>query len=159
MIGDTYRIQKIGIIVPSSEGFALTLNAEFREALMGLSQFSHAIVLWWAHKSDADEFRGQRVLHKPYVNSPDDVGVFGSRAPTRPNPIAMSTIAVQSIDEARGIIVTPFIDTAPDTPIIDIKPYFPASDRVREATVPAWCQHWPQYYEESAAFDWSKEFT
>lgn len=159
MIGDTYKIQTIGSIAPNTEGFALTLHPEFRQALMGLSQFSHAIILWWAHQCDAEKDRNRRILTKPYVKSTDDVGVFGSRAPTRPNPIAMSTIAIQSVDEARGVIATPFIDTAPDTPIIDIKPYFPASDRVREATVPAWCQHWPQFYEDSAAFDWSKEFT
>lgn len=159
MTGNAYRIQTIGSIAPNNNGFALTLHPEFREALMGLSQFSHAIVLWWAHQSDADELRNLSILPKPYVKSVDDVGVFGSRAPTRPNPIAMSVITIQSVDEVSGVITTPFIDTAPDTPIVDIKPYFPASDRVREATVPAWCQHWPKYYEESAAFDWSNEFT
>jgi tRNA (Thr-GGU) A37 N-methylase len=44
------------------------------------------------------------------------------------------------------------------TPILDLKPYQPAADRIRDVTVPAWCAHWPQWYEDSAIFDWEGEF-
>lgn len=44
------------------------------------------------------------------------------------------------------------------TPVIDIKPYHPATDRVKDVRVPDWCSHWPQYYEENETFDWQAEF-
>jgi hypothetical protein len=53
-----------------------------------------------------------------------------------------------------GIVRVPFMDAEDGTPILDIKPYHPSVDRIREVRVPAWCATWPQWYEDSATFDW-----
>ncbi len=58
----------------------------------------------------------------------------------------------------KGHIHIPFIDAEADTLIIDIKPYHPAIDRVRDLVLPDWCSHWPQWHEDSADFDWASEF-
>jgi len=42
--------------------------------------------------------------------------------------------------------------------VIDIKPYHPAVDRVKNVSTPSWCSHWPQWYEESGDFNWTDEF-
>jgi tRNA (Thr-GGU) A37 N-methylase len=57
-----------------------------------------------------------------------------------------------------GEIAVPYIDTENGTPVVDIKPYHPSEDRIREAQVPAWCDHWPKWYEDSGSFDWEAEF-
>ena len=44
------------------------------------------------------------------------------------------------------------------TPIIDIKPYQPCSDRVKNVQLPDCCSDWPQCYEGSATFDWTTVF-
>lgn len=44
------------------------------------------------------------------------------------------------------------------SPVLDLKPYTPSLDRVEIPHVPDWCAHWPQSLEESASFDWAKEF-
>ena len=67
-------------------------------------------------------------------------------------------MAVLHIDYERGVIHIPYIDAEDGTPILDIKPYHPCSDRVRDVTVPEWCGHWPKWYEDSASFDWAAEF-
>lgn len=156
---DSRTVQTIGAINPTDNGFAIQLDATYREALIGLSDFSHAIILWWAHRADDSDHRERLTYEKPYQKSADDWGVFATRSPSRPNPIGLSLVALQDVDIPQGVISVPFIDAEPGTPIIDVKPYFPSSDRVRDVTTPAWCQHWPQYYEDSATFNWMEEFT
>lgn len=151
-------IRTVGEVCTAGTGFTIVLDGDCRAALAGLDGFSHAMVLWWAHRADSDEDRARLVCIKPYRRCEDDVGVFGSRSPSRPNPIGLSVVSIQHVDPDEGTIVVPFIDAEPGTPVIDVKPYFPASDRVREVQVPAWCRHWPQWYEDSAAFDWAAEF-
>ncbi len=58
----------------------------------------------------------------------------------------------------KGGIYVAYIDAEEGTPIIDIKPYHPATDRIRDVQVPEWCDHWPKWYEDSAEFDWQAEF-
>ena len=155
---DEKTISVIGHANPTESGFTISLDPRYADGLTGLSDFSHAVVLWWASESDSVDQRSQLVYQKPYTHNPDDVGVFSSRSPSRPNPIGLSVIALQHVDTKKATITTPYIDTEPGTPIIDIKPYFPASDRVRDAKMPTWCNHWPACYEESASFDWASEF-
>jgi len=65
---------------------------------------------------------------------------------------------VKSIDIENGIISLDYFDAFTGTPVLDIKPYQPSVDKVENATVPAWCKHWPENYESSGDFDWGKEF-
>ena len=95
---------------------------------------------------------------KPYQKAPDTMGIFATRSERRPNPVALTVVPLLNIDHEKGIISIPFIDAEDNSPIIDIKPYHPATDRVKDVSMPAWCDHWPQWYEESAEFDWESEF-
>ena len=96
---------------------------------------------------------------QPYQLGPDKMGIFATRSEYRPNPIALTAIPVLQIDHDNGVIYIPFIDAEDGTPIVDIKPYHPSVDRIKAVTVPEWCQHWPEWYEDSAEFDWAAEFT
>lgn len=154
----TSEIRFIGTVTAHESGSFLSVDPAYRAALQGLDAFSHAIVLWWAHECDSEADRKLRVCRKPYRRSGDDVGVFGSRSPARPNPIGLSVISLSRVDADEGVIETPFIDALPGTPVVDLKPYFPASDRSETARTPAWCRHWPRSLEDSATFDWSAEF-
>ena len=94
-------------------------------------------------------------MGKLFKKAPEQNGVFSTRAPMRPNPVLISTVKIQEIDFDKGIL-TPFIDADPGTPILDIKPYQPM-ERVKNATAPDWCSHWPQWQEEAAQFNWADE--
>jgi len=94
---------------------------------------------------------------KPYRAGPEKIGVFATRSPARPNPIAMTVASILGIDQKEGIIQIPWIDAAPDTPIIDLKPYQPSGDRVKDIAMPNWCSHWPKWLEDSGSFDWASE--
>ena len=86
------------------------------------------------------------------------MGVFATRSPQRPNPIALSVAQVLRIDQERGRIWIAYSDAEPGTPVLDLKPYTPSIDRVGEPQVPGWCSHWPQAMERAGEFDWESEF-
>ncbi len=158
MSNKTYRITPIGYARATQDGFCLEIEEQFRPALEGLQGFSHLDVIWWCHLCDDEQCRSILVCDQPYKKAPARLGIFATRSPIRPNPIAVTPVSVLHIDADQGKIYIPYIDAEDGTPIIDLKPYHPCSDRVREVSLPAWCNHWPQWYEDSATFDWSEEF-
>jgi tRNA (Thr-GGU) A37 N-methylase len=54
-------------------------------------------------------------------------GIFATRAPWRPNPIALSVVAFDGFDAA-GILRVRYLDCVDGTPLLDIKPYLPTTD-------------------------------
>lgn len=157
-MADTYTLHPIGRVDIDEDGFALQIDEPYREALLGLDGFSHVNVLFWCHFLDEPEYRGLVVADKPYKEGPPQVGIFATRSPARPNPIAVTPVPVLGIDHDDGVVRIAYIDAEPGSPIVDLKPYFPAVDRVRDVATPEWCAAWPQWYEDSATFDWGAVF-
>lgn len=153
----THVLTVIGEVRPAEYGFNIQIDDTHRQGLTGLDEFSHAIVIWLADQNSG--VNGIRLMcAAPYTSSDHDIGVFASRSPDRPNPVCMSVVTISDVDQEKGIIKTPFIDALPHTTVLDIKPYFPASDLVSSARIPTHFAHWPVCYEDSASFDWDREF-
>ena len=51
-----------------------------------------------------------------------------------------------------GTVDLAYIDAYDGTPVLDIKPYLPMSDRVMSAEYPDWLQGFPDSMEEAAEF-------
>jgi tRNA-Thr(GGU) m(6)t(6)A37 methyltransferase TsaA len=153
-----YTVYPIGRVVVDEGGFALSIDEAYRSALTELEGFSHINVLWWAHLLDDPMFREMTIAEQAYRNAPAEIGIFATRSPARPNPIAVTPVAVLSVDRESGVIRVPYVDAEDGTPILDIKPYHPSVDRIREVQTPQWCADWPQWYEDSATFDWGAVF-
>lgn len=154
---ETFCLYPIGHVRMDADGFFLELKSEFAPGLTALEEFSHVQLLWWAHLVDMDE-NWVLELEKPYKKGPDKIGVFATRSPQRPNPIGLSVAQILRVDSKSGRVYLSYIDAEDGTPILDLKPYHPSADRVREAVYPNWCSHWPTCYEDSAYFDWESEF-
>jgi tRNA-Thr(GGU) m(6)t(6)A37 methyltransferase TsaA len=152
------QLKPIGHVHATEDGFQLEIEPAYRSALEGLEGFSHVVVVWWCHLLDDEQYRSMTTCEQPYQGAPATLGIFATRSPARPNPIAITPVPVLGIDAERGMISIPFIDAEDGSPVLDLKPYHPATDRIREVQVPAWCRHWPQWYEDSATFDWAAEF-
>jgi tRNA (Thr-GGU) A37 N-methylase len=60
----------------------------------------------------------------------------------------MTTCKILKVDEANGVVQVANIDAYDDTPIIDLKAYFPVCDRVKEAKIPEWLSDWPEWLPE-----------
>lgn len=154
---ESYGLQPIGRVEADQNGFAIQVEKNFRDALLGLDGYSHIQVYWWADQTDSEELREILISPKPYKKGPEKIGIFATRSPVRPNPLAMTVVPLLKSDLQEGRLEIAFIDAEPDTPVLDIKPYY-GMERVREYRIPRWCSHWPQWYEDAGTFDWAGEF-
>ena len=65
---------------------------------------------------------------KPFLED-DKKGVFSTRTPFRPNPIGLSILEIEKIEE--NIIFVNNLDILDKTPIIDLKPYINEFDSIK----------------------------
>jgi len=158
MKDNVFNINPVGYVKTTAQGYCLEILPEYRQALLELNAFSHIQVMFWFHFADNTEARKILKAEKPYKNAPDEIGVFATRSPVRPNPIALTVAQILSVDIEQGIVNLAYTDADDETPVLDIKPYHPATDRVKDVQVPEWCSHWPKWYEDNATFDWQNEF-
>lgn len=154
----SYQVKPIGKVQTNEEGFAIKINEEYIPGLKALDGFGYVNVVWWFSECDNEAARSELEFESPYKGAPAVMGVFATRSPERPNPIALTACEVLNIDYENGIITIPFIDAENDTPVLDIKPYTPSLDRVENPVVPQWCNTWPKSVESSGDFDWSEVF-
>ncbi len=156
-MGTPIYINPIGSVVVEKDTYCILIDEEYRPGLKHIEGFTHLQVIWWGNLFDQPEHRKRLIINKPYKKGPDKIGVFATHSPTRPNPVLITTIFVLEIHQEKGLIYTPYIDAEQDSPVLDIKPYH-LSERVRECAVPTWCKQWPEWYEDSGAFNWHNEF-
>ena len=147
----TCELNPIGYVDQSDGVFQLKIHEAFRPALKQLDRFTHAHVLWWADRHDNADDRSVMQAELPYA--PGEVaGVYACRAEYRPNPIAMTICFLVDVDEASGVVDVAWIDAFDGTPILDIKPYIPVSDRIRDVGVAPWLEDWPEWMEDAAEY-------
>jgi tRNA-Thr(GGU) m(6)t(6)A37 methyltransferase TsaA len=154
MIQKNFELTPIGTVeADENRGlFRLQIDEPFRPALMGLDSCTHAIILWWADQHDNPKDRAESlVMDLPYAPGLRS-GVFANRSQARPNPIAITTSYLINVDQETGIVDLAYIDAYDGTPILDIKPYLPMSDRVQSAEYPDWLEGFPGSMEEAAEF-------
>jgi len=153
-----FSLREIGHVSMNADDCALAIDEPYRAGLKNLDGFSHIIVVWWCHGLDAPETRSLTTIEQPYRNAPSEIGVFATRSPARPNPLALTPVRILGIDHEQGILAVDYVDAIDDSPIVDIKPYLGAIDRVKDVGSPDWCSTWPQWREDSATFDWASVF-
>jgi tRNA-Thr(GGU) m(6)t(6)A37 methyltransferase TsaA len=155
----TYQMQAIGTVRRNGDTVDLVIADAYRPALKQLDHFSHVMVFWWADRFDNEEDRSQLQCEPPYAKE-HVTGVFATRSPLRPNPIAMTICKLQNLDEANGLVRVYNLDAFDGTPIVDLKAYFPVCDRVQEARIPEWLADWPQWMPDEGIDlePWEQEF-
>jgi tRNA-Thr(GGU) m(6)t(6)A37 methyltransferase TsaA len=138
--------------------FELEISEKFRKGLLELDSYTHITVIWWVHKNDNPKARNNIVVREfpPfYGENVPNMGVFATRSEFRPNPILFSTAQIVDIDHNEGLIKINYLDALNESPILDIKPYIPMSDRHITAKNPNFLQHWPDSNEEAVEW-WAK---
>ena len=93
----------------------IELKDKYVGGLKDLDKFSHAIILYYFHKSQREEIQGRPFLEQ------DKHGIFAIRSPHRPNHIGLSIVKIKRI-EANKIYFSQ-VDMLDGTPVLDIKPY------------------------------------
>jgi len=113
----------------------IVVDSRLTEALDGLEEFSHIIVIYWMHRVPALD----KVPTKVHPRGRQDlplVGLFATRAPYRLNPIGETTVRL--LERRDNILKVEGLDAIDGTPVIDIKPYIPGLEAVTEAKAPPW---------------------
>jgi tRNA-Thr(GGU) m(6)t(6)A37 methyltransferase TsaA len=114
----------------------LEIDPTWAEALDGIEQFSHIWVIWWLDRYDQppDQMR-VRPERRPEMPL---VGIFATRSPHRPNPIAMTPVRLLERRETR--LRVRGLDAYEGTPILDLKPYLRRGDVIDEAMAAGWLE-------------------
>lgn len=99
------------------------MEREYVSGLEGLAGFSYIEVLWWFSDCDNESARAMLYFEQPYKKAPAIMGTFATRAPARPNPIALTAAEIIDIDNESGCIRLAYIDANDGSPVLDIKPY------------------------------------
>ena len=112
----------------------LIFRPDFEDALEGLKEFSHLIVLFVFHLSPS----GESAAHKVHPQMRPDlplVGVFATRSPVRPNPLGMAVVELKG--QIKNVLMVTGLDALDGTPIVDVKPYL-TGDSIDKIRVPDW---------------------
>lgn len=119
-ISPAYELKPIGWIRKSHDRTFLEVHKEYQAALLGVEKLDEIWVLYWFDRNDTPEQRSILQVH-PRRNPDNPLrGVFATRAPVRPNLIALSRCRILSVED--NMIEIDYIDAFHDTPLLDIKP-------------------------------------
>jgi tRNA-Thr(GGU) m(6)t(6)A37 methyltransferase TsaA len=93
----------------------LEIKPELQAGLQDIEGFSHLYVIWAFHVSE-----GYALVGTP-PNDDRPHGVFATRSPRRPNPLALTVVELLGRDGPR--LRVRGVDMLDGTPILDVKPY------------------------------------
>ena len=124
----------------------IELDHAWAEALDGLDGFSHIWVVWWPDRVPAGETPGILHVHPEGREEMPEVGLFATRSPRRPNPVAIT--AVRLLELQGNYLHVLGLDACVGSPILDLKPYLRRGDLIPDATAPAWLDHLWQLHDQ-----------
>jgi len=97
---------------------------EYVDGLKDLEGFSHIVLLYFFHLS-----KGYNLSVIPYLDN-QQRGLFATRAPRRPNGIGLSVVRLVKVEG--GSLEIEDVDMVDGTPLLDIKPYVPLFEKVKD---------------------------
>jgi tRNA-Thr(GGU) m(6)t(6)A37 methyltransferase TsaA len=112
----------------------IVIDSNLSEALDGLEDFSHIIVLYWMNRLTTGTIKNK--IHPHGEMDLELVGLFATRSPRRPNSIGVTTVRL--LERQGNILKVKGLDAIDGTPVIDIKPHLPGRDSLADARVPQW---------------------
>ncbi|WAJ69013.1 tRNA (N6-threonylcarbamoyladenosine(37)-N6)-methyltransferase TrmO [Catenovulum adriaticum] len=101
----------------------------------GLEQYSH---IWLQFVFDQTAKQGWKPsVRPPRLGGNKKLGVFATRSPFRPNPVGLSCVKLESVEidnKQQASLIISGLDLVDKTPILDVKPYVPYADCLRDAS-------------------------
>lgn len=104
----------------------IVFEPEYRDprALKGLEDYDYLWLLWAFEGTNPDKWNP--TVRPPRLGGNTHMGVFATRSPFRPNPIGLSCVHLDGVENTKEygtVIHVSGIDMRDKTPIYDIKPY------------------------------------
>ena len=113
----------------------IVIHPEFSDLLTGIDEYSHLVILYWAHMV-LRENRAVTMVHPMGKKQIPKVGVFCTASPARPNPIL--TTVVKLVAHKDNILEVTGLDAVDQSPVLDIKPYVEDFYPREKARIPEW---------------------
>lgn len=112
----------------------IELDGGLGEALLGLRDYTHVIVIGWLDRYP-QEYRDRRTA---YPAGDDRLPLQGALAlrGARPNPMSFTVCELRGVDG--DTVTVRGLDLVEGTPVLDLKPYIPFYDAVPKAKIPKW---------------------
>lgn len=133
-----FEMQSIGVIRQTHGLVYIDLDSAFS------IKSDYIKVIWWFDKFDDEKYRKIVECNPPYEEAPRS-GVFATRSPVRPNPLAMTVAKIERIDKKLGRIYISGIESFDKTPCLGIIDYQTELDFREEVKVPKYLSHWPKW--------------
>ena len=134
-----FKVYPVGRVEKEEGGPArIRILDAYKDALLGLDQWSHVHVFWWFDKNDVPQKRRILRVHPRGNRENPETGVFACRSPMRPNLIALTVCKIISVEGA--VVTVDAIDAFDGTPVIDLKPFTPPDAPARDIRVPDWAR-------------------
>lgn len=111
------------------------LHLEFADALLGLADYSHVIVIGYLDQIPA-ELRERTQVYPSGDSRLPLQGALALRGGARPNPLSFTVCRLLEIEAAT--LRLEGLDLVDGTPVLDVKPYIAFYDSEPKATLPKW---------------------
>jgi tRNA-Thr(GGU) m(6)t(6)A37 methyltransferase TsaA len=116
----------------ASQPGMIEIYPQFVEGIKDLDGFSHIYLIYHLHRAAR-----YQLTVTPFLDT-QPRGLFATRAPCRPNPIGLSLVQLESIEDNRLHIAR--LDILDQTPLLDIKPYIPEFEPGQDVRI-GWLEH------------------
>jgi tRNA-Thr(GGU) m(6)t(6)A37 methyltransferase TsaA len=127
----------------------IVINKDIIDIFDGIEQYSHLVVLYWAHKVP-NKSRLLTRVHPMGRKEIPMVGIFCTCSPARPNPVLMSVVRLRGIKG--NVLQVTGLDAVDGSPVIDIKPYVKEFYPQEKVFIPEWMQKLQQELGDSRKF-------
>ena len=115
----------------------IVINENLLDILDGIDQYSHLVVLYWAHKVP-EPSRALVKVHPMGRKEIPQVGIFCTCSPARPNPVLLSVVRL--CGRQGNVLQVIGLDAVDGSPVVDIKPYVKNLYPQEEVLIPDWMQ-------------------
>jgi tRNA-Thr(GGU) m(6)t(6)A37 methyltransferase TsaA len=115
----------------------IVIDERLVDILDGIEDYSHLVVIYWAHKVP-EQGRSLTRVHPMGRRDIPELGIFSTCSPARPNPVL--TTVVQLCGRKENVLEVAGLDAVDGSPVVDIKPYVKDSYPQEGVRVPDWME-------------------
>lgn len=123
----------------------IELLPEYVDGLKDIEGFSHLTLIYHLHK-----VKGYELEVVPFMDN-EAHGIFACRSPKRPNALGLSTVKLLSVEG--NVLTISGADILNETPLLDIKPFFPRYDNRTENVRAGWLDKQKEFAVEELVSD------
>ncbi|MBN1323989.1 MAG: tRNA (N6-threonylcarbamoyladenosine(37)-N6)-methyltransferase TrmO [Methanotrichaceae archaeon] len=115
----------------------IVIDESLVDILDGVEEYSHLIVLYWAHKVP-EKSRTLTKVHPMGRKDIPSMGIFSTCSPARPNPVL--TTVVRLCGRRENVLEVVGMDAVDGSPVVDIKPYVKGFYPQEGVKIPKWME-------------------